>query len=331
MEKFPMVSVIMSVYKEPIEWLSQSIDSILNQTFTDFEFIIICDNPQFSEGISLLRNLAEKENRIVLLFNEENIGLTKSLNKGLAIAKGNYIARMDADDISCTIRLEREVEYLENNDTIDICCSNFSYIDENGNVIKNKVVPIKRRSQDYLLWHNVYGHSTVMFRRSVLKARNPLYNESYRCAQDYELWTYLSSCGLLIGFVDNVLLLYRQSTHQISAKKSEEQLHNLETARRCYIYSLLKNNKIIVNDTDVDAKILLERINKAYPDFSDAEKRKMDRIIYILYYTLSCKSPKYVARYFADLRMRKMEHWIRDDVRLLFAPILGEKHKSMIL
>ena len=79
----PRVSVVMSVYKEPVDWLRQSVDSILNQTFTDFEFIIICDNPDYKIGIAALKEYALRDNRIKLVFNESNIGLTKSLNKGL--------------------------------------------------------------------------------------------------------------------------------------------------------------------------------------------------------------------------------------------------------
>jgi glycosyltransferase involved in cell wall biosynthesis len=98
----------MGVYKEPLDWLRQSIDSILNQSFTDYEFIIICDNPRYEEGMELLKKYANSDRRIILLFNNENIGLTKSLNKGLEIARGKYIARMDADDISKPERLTRQ-------------------------------------------------------------------------------------------------------------------------------------------------------------------------------------------------------------------------------
>ena len=93
------LSVVMSIYKEPVEWMRQSIDSILNQTFTDFEFVIVNDNPIRSENRDILDEYSKKDFRIIVLSNDENIGLTKSLNKGLRISKGKYIARMDADDI----------------------------------------------------------------------------------------------------------------------------------------------------------------------------------------------------------------------------------------
>ena len=96
------ISVIMSIYSEKEEWIKESIDSILSQTFRDFEFIIINDNPKRKQNENLLLEYSQKDNRIIVITNKENIGLTKSLNKGLSIAKGKYIARMDAD-IICSL------------------------------------------------------------------------------------------------------------------------------------------------------------------------------------------------------------------------------------
>ena len=101
----------MSIYSEEEEWIRESIDSILNQTFSDFEFIIINDNPNRDKNNSLLTEYTRIDNRIIIITNEENIGLTKSLNKGLEIARGKYIARMDADDISLPTRFEKQVDF----------------------------------------------------------------------------------------------------------------------------------------------------------------------------------------------------------------------------
>ena len=94
------VSVLMSVYSEPKEWLISSINSILNQSFSDFEFIIINDNPTRSINSIVLNYFAITDSRVKIFENKSNIGLTKSLNKGLKLTEGKYIARMDADDIS---------------------------------------------------------------------------------------------------------------------------------------------------------------------------------------------------------------------------------------
>ena len=108
----PKLSVVMSVYNEPTEWITQSIDSILNQTFRDFEFIIINDNPEREENESLLNSYSQKDKRIVVIKNEQNLGLTKSLNIGINEAKGDYIVRMDADDYSFPERFEKQVQFM---------------------------------------------------------------------------------------------------------------------------------------------------------------------------------------------------------------------------
>ena len=105
--KSPMVSVIMSVYNEPAEWIMLAIDSVLHQTYRDVEFIIVCDNPDNDSICNLLSNYMDNDTRIVLILNKTNIGLTRSLNVALHKCKGKYIARMDADDISFPNRFEK--------------------------------------------------------------------------------------------------------------------------------------------------------------------------------------------------------------------------------
>lgn len=209
----------MSVYKEPMTWLCQAIDSILCQTFSDFEFIIVCDNPYYEDGIMKLREYAEKDSRIRLMFNDENIGLTKSLNKALKIATGEYIARMDADDISFSERLEKQYSYLEANKNVIAVGTYAELIDENNQktgVIKQPCDP--KRIRDLTLWQSCLIHPSVLIRNF----KGLCYNEDYRCSQDYELWTRLVKLGDLSN-IDEILLKYRQSNNQISSAKSEEQ------------------------------------------------------------------------------------------------------------
>ena len=130
-----VVSVIMSVFKEPQEYLKHSIDSILTQSFKDFEFIIICDNPSDKNICNFLKVYKSIDYRIKLVINPTNMGLTKSLNIGLKLASGKYIARMDADDICMHERLYKQVAYLENNPEISVCGTNRYYI-VNDKVVK---------------------------------------------------------------------------------------------------------------------------------------------------------------------------------------------------
>ena len=145
------ISVIMGVYNEKIEWVEKAILSIINQTYTNFEFIVILDNPQNEELKNLISEFSLKDKRIKLYVNEENIGLINTLNKGLKLAKGKYIARMDADDISCGDRFEKQINFLEQNNNIVLVGGLNEYIDvliprggENliKSVVKNATIPV---------------------------------------------------------------------------------------------------------------------------------------------------------------------------------------------
>lgn len=233
----------MSVYKEPIEWLRQSIDSILMQTFSDFEFILICDNPDYLEGLGLLKRYAENDPRIVLLINEENVGLTKSLNKGLRIAKGKYIARMDADDISDLHRLQIQYEFMEENPDIAVCGTGRN----NLNVDKQsrKTYNTYSKSDDIMsvfVLRSAFTHPTVMFRRAIVD-EGFSYDESFICAQDYDLWERLFERGYTFANIDIPLLNYRMSDIQVSKNKNEIQVANAKRVRHNFLTSLGINLK----------------------------------------------------------------------------------------
>lgn len=328
----PKISVIMSVYKEPIDWLHQSIDSILNQTFKDFEFIIICDNPEYKEGIDLLEEYRKRDGRIVIIYNEQNIGLTKSLNKGLSIARGEYIARMDADDISLPNRFEKQILYMDKHQKIDLCHTNYAFIDETGTIKCKSVSSLKTSTQDFLFWHNVIAHPSVIFRRKVLEIRQPLYNEEIRIGQDYELWTFLTVERFTFGFVDEVLLNYRISTKQISTNKLEEQHKNTLRIRNNFIISFLRKNAIINETNSIDViqlfnDVLLHIESNKLSETTDTSY--LIRILYILYYTLACKDVKYVFLFFTDKYMNHIPLKLKDKIRIVIAPILGWKYEAM--
>ena len=236
------ISVIMSVYKEPTEWLCQSIDSILNQTFPDFEFIIICDNPEYNDGIKKLKDYAVKDCRINLIFNEENIGLTKSLNKGLKVSKGKYVARMDADDISLPTRLEKQYEYMENHPDVIVLgtmlkrfghetCKTWWEPNEAANYSDDDL-------KAQMLFGNCIAHPTAMIRKDVLSLNHITYDESYRHSQDYRLWEQLMPFGKFAKLKD-VLLNYRVSEQQITKSNSLSQSNlSFTISYRCQYYWL---------------------------------------------------------------------------------------------
>lgn len=107
-----LISIIMSAYREPLVWIRQAVDSVLNQTYKNIEFIIVVDDPDNTELIDYVTKREEQDPRITIHINEKNIGLAASLNRAIGLAKGEYIARMDADDISERDRLACQMKYL---------------------------------------------------------------------------------------------------------------------------------------------------------------------------------------------------------------------------
>lgn len=184
----PRVTVLMSVHNGE-KYLGPSIESILHQTFTDFEFLIV-DDGSTDRTSEILQAYSRTDSRIRLLHNPQNLGLTKSLNMGQKRVRGEFIARQDADDTSFARRLERQVAILEDSTHIALVGSRVAHIDTFGRVspaTKHTMTPILIAWR--LLFRNeFYGHSSVMFRTSIFESLGG-YNEAYLYAQDYELWS----------------------------------------------------------------------------------------------------------------------------------------------
>lgn len=181
-----LVSVVMSVYNAEV-YLSEAIESILTQTYKSFEFIIINDGST-DKSLEIIEKYAEKDNRIVLI-NRENRGLPYSLNEGILLAKGKYIARMDADDISLPIRLEKQVSFMENNPEIGVCGTAVLNFDTGSSWILSST---DKMLKSELLFATVFAHPTVMMNKVLLLENQLLYNETFLQSQDFELWTRLA-------------------------------------------------------------------------------------------------------------------------------------------
>lgn len=200
------ISILMSIYNETIEEVKKSINSILNQTFKDFELIIVIDNPELSFTNELI--LSYDDERLLFLKNEKNIGLALSMNKAAKIAKGKYIARMDADDISNLNRLQKEYEYLETHPEIGLVCSDYHYIDENDNIVDFEFVNINFNHYKKLLpYINMIHHPTVMMRKKIFDEIGGYRN--FPCTQDYDLWLRLYYENIEFAKIEEDLLAYR--------------------------------------------------------------------------------------------------------------------------
>ncbi len=213
----PRVTVLMPVYKGE-RYLREAMESILGQTFTDFEFLIINDGST-DNSVDII--LSYSDSRIRLVHNDGNLGLTASLNKGLGLAQGEFIARMDADDISRPERLARQVSFMDANPLVGVCGSWVQFFPKTN----NNVWKLPERSEEIRCWqfHTVgVAHPSVMMRRQLFAELRLLYDPQCRYSQDYELW------GRALQYMEfaniqKVLLDYRISPGQICAVYGSEQ------------------------------------------------------------------------------------------------------------
>jgi len=203
------------------KYLRQAIDSMLSQTFKDFEFVII-DDGSTDNSVDIINSYGDP--RIRLISSSENLGLTRSLNLGLDAALGVYIARMDSDDVSLPERLQKQVAYMDEHPEI-IASGTWAHdIDDEGRILGNRSLPIGKRMLYGYWWPCPIIHPSAIIRKSLLKDRR--YDSGIRYAQDYELWLRLRKEHVL-GNLAEFLMLYRVHKGSISIKQTEAQLRSV--------------------------------------------------------------------------------------------------------
>jgi glycosyltransferase involved in cell wall biosynthesis len=206
----PSVSVVLPAYNAA-EYIKSAVVSILNQTYKDIELIVINDGST-DETLQILLGLQKLDSRL-LIISRENRGLVRSLNEGMAAARGAWIARMDADDISKPNRIQKQITYAEEQ-KLDICGA---YVRTFGfcrpNIRKYPVTSAGANLQ--LAFNTCFAHPTIIGRAEVLK-ENP-YSERFDKIEDYELWTRLAVKGFRLGNVPEVLLHYRRTFSQATS------------------------------------------------------------------------------------------------------------------
>lgn len=200
-----MISVVLATYNDE-KYIKEAIDSVLDQTYRDFELIII-DDGSSDRTADIICSYDDK--RIIFIQNERNMGLPYSLNKGMEIAKGEYIARMDGDDICFPQRFQKQLEYMEQHSDITICGTNRLDVSENGKKSSKRFFPEESEAlKARLLFGNPIAHSSWFIRKEDFLKYHFKYNEDFRYSQDYELiYRVLKSCK--IACVQTVLMKYR--------------------------------------------------------------------------------------------------------------------------
>lgn len=196
----------MAVYNGQ-KYLAEAVDSILNQTFTNFEFLIINDG---STDNSREIILSFDDPRIRIVDNPDNIGLARSLNRGLQLAQGELIARQDADDISYPNRIEQQFRFLEMHPEVILLGTGVRTIDESGRPHPDKLyVPTSLTAiRWYLMFGNAFAHTSVMFRRNIIWDKLGGYDEVFDRIEDYELWSRVAR-SFIVENLPNVLIDYR--------------------------------------------------------------------------------------------------------------------------
>lgn len=247
----PKISIVMSVYNGE-KYLDESIQSILTQTFEDFEFIILNDCST-DNSLHVIEKYSDKDNRIFLINNNVNLGLTKSLNLGIKKAKGQYIARIDADDIALQERLKIQFDYLEKNKDIFLVGSGAYYVDENGKIITTKKALTETTDiEKELPTLNCLHHPTIMFRHEGF-----IYREKFVYTQDYDFYLRLLSSNKKISNIPQPLIKYRINPSAISWSKQSKQKYFALKAKEFY-YQRLKYGEDEYNEFDPNDILLMD-------------------------------------------------------------------------
>ena len=238
----PEVSIIMSVLNAEI-WLEDSIESILNQTEKNFEFLIIDDGSE-DNSLNILKKYEKKDERIKIETNKHSLGLTCNLNKLIKASKSNIIARMDADDISRPDRIKQQLEMMRK-ENLDLCFTQTNIILENGEVLCKKWFPNEMKlAFKYLPYTNLFTHSSLMINKKVYEENN-LYNEEFSKSQDWELWMRLSKQDYKFGISEKILHNFRIHKKGSSASLSKSmKVHPSYFLARVLIFNKEKNKSL---------------------------------------------------------------------------------------
>lgn len=201
----PKVSALMPVFNTDLNYCKESIESVLNQTFSDFEFLILNDSPSNLELENFILKYAQKDKRIQYFKNSRNLGISVSRNKLISLAKGEFLAVIDHDDVSVKERFEKEVAFLEENQEIGVV-SGFYEDRKNQKIYENPLIDADIKIA--LMYSCVIMHPASMIRKSVLDAHNIKYNAFYSPCEDYKLW-----CDLIafteFANLNEVMILYK--------------------------------------------------------------------------------------------------------------------------
>ena len=258
LDKKDLISVILPVYNAE-KYLKEAILSILNQSYSNFELIILNDGSKDS-SMAIINKFKLIDSRIRVI-DRENKGLVYTLNEGLVIANGEFIARMDADDICLPNRFESQIMLMKDN-KLDICGCHYFLINEEGSIDGLNLVPISHELCILSLSSKVpFAHPSVMIKKDFLYKKNIQYGQSqYKIAEDFDLWLRMFKEGAVFGNVNDVLFKYRVIAQSLS------KINNVD---------IKKETKLMLNEFTNNNKTELMRIIHNLPKNLNAEENEL--------------------------------------------------------
>jgi len=283
-----LVSVVMPVYNAE-SFLQEAIESILNQTYTNFEFIILNDGSS-DNSLKIIESFADK--RIKLLSSLENKGLVWQLNTGFKVSKGKYIARMDSDDVALPTRLFKQVEFLEKRKEVGVLGSFVKPLLANSNNAPIWKMPTQNDAiKTHLLEGAVFCHPSVMLRAAVIKSAAVYYNPDYKHCEDYKFWVDLIPFSKFANLAEP-LVLYRLHEGQVSHTWQEIQQHQMQRI----IATQLKALQVSENSVDILQNLFIGR----FKHMQFAETYRAINELVILNKENQVYKPKYLKRLLAN-------------------------------
>lgn len=237
----PKLSVLMPVYNTNEEYLREAIDSVLHQTYTDFE-LIICDDCSTNNAIDVIQSYSDT--RIHVIKNENNLGISATRNKLAQCAKGEYIALADSDDISLPIRFEKQITFLEKHPDVSLVGAWYERFPQKF----KPQLPEKVTLIDMLKWCAV-AQPVVMYRKKDFEQKKLIYDTNLPCALDYDMWSRALMCGLKLANIPEILLKYRWHKNNISHAKKDQQSQIADKIR-------LKIAQYLTQDIELQQKLI---------------------------------------------------------------------------
>lgn len=252
------ISVIMSV-KNETRYLKIAIDSILSQTYKNFEFLII--NDFCSKQVKKILNFYKRrDKRIKIINNKNNLGLTKSLVKAIKKASGEYIARIDADDFSARDRLRTQIEWFKGSNKRVLCGTGYFLINKKNNIKKKNVICGEKNIRKSIIFKNCFIHSSVMFRHKVYKKVGG-YNPNFEYSQDYELWSKIINCGEVDNINKRLTYLRDHKKTLSNLKKNDQAMYGIIISCNNFYFSkkkkFFKYKKNIIRNMELIKNILV--------------------------------------------------------------------------